>query len=324
MCGVLLAWTSSAIAENIQKRAAALLTRAADASSYEMGHQPSFRETVRFLVRGVEGEAEGQYTRDFADAKQQREEVVIGRFRELWVWRNGQIWNKKQGEFDAATIEKLRISLPPRRVIELLPLDKVNKIESQDINGVKAQCISFDRALPQKHIANTVCVEGERGVLLSWSRGGLATEYSEYAAFASKLLPGRIVVSENQMRLLDANIDFTAIKDFSADTFALPPGIKAEVAVQACTQVQGPKLKTQYPPSYPSGARARGVVGVVTVVAEIGKDGHVHNAHVAQPGDGELDAAAVDAVQRWVYEPGTCNGSPIAVHTSIAVNFNTH
>jgi TonB family protein len=209
-------------------------------------------------------------------------------------------------------------------VLELSPLDKVNNIESQDINGVKAQCISFERTLPQKHIANTVCIEQERGVLLSWTRGGLETEYSEYAPFASKLLPRRVVVSQNQMKLLDANITFAEVTDFSADTFVPPPDAKAEVTVQVCTQIQRPKLKIQYSPSYPSGARARGAVGVVTVVAEIGKDGHVHNAQVAQPGDNELDAAAIDAVQRWVYEPGTCNGSPVAVQTRIAVNFNTH
>ena len=322
--GVLLISACFAVADDMQKTAATLLTRAAEASSYEAGHQPSFRETVRFVVRGVEGDADGQYIRDFADPKTQREELVIGSFRELWVWRSGQTWNHKEGQFDSSAIARLRNTLPPRRVLELSPSDKVNKIESKDIDGIKADCISFERVLSQKQVANVACVEQERGVLLSWSRGEFATRYFGYAPFASRLLPRRVVVLKNQAKLLDASIDFIEMGDFSADTFVPPPDAKIEPTVQVCSRIEQPKLKNQYAPRYPSGARARGARGVVTVIAEIGKDGHVHNAYVAHRGDDELDAAALDAVQRWVYEPGTCNRSPVVVKTSIAVNFVTH
>lgn len=90
--------------------------------------------------------------------------------------------------------------------------------------------------------------------------------------------------------------------------------------VRVCSRTQMPKLKKQYAPNYPNGVRAH---RVVTVLAEIGKDGHIHDAHVAQRGDPEFDAAAIDAVQRWIYEPATCDGAPITVKTSISVNFDT-
>lgn len=196
------------------------------------------------------------------------------------------------------------------------------KIESQDIDRVKAQCISFERTIRQKPVTKVACIEQERGVLLTLSTDdGWETKYSDYASFASKFLPRRLVISHHQVKLLDATINFEEAKEFAADRFVPPPDAREEKVVQVCTRMQPPKLKTQHPPSYPSAARARGAHGIVTIVAEIGKDGHVYKAHVKQPGDKDLDDAAVDAAQRWLYEPGTCDGSPVAVMTNISVNF---
>lgn len=110
-CGALLVLVGYTLAHDKQKEAADLLTRAADTSSFEGGHQPSFRETVRFVVRAEERDAEGQYTWDYADPKTQREEMVIGGFRELWIRSNGQAWDSKQGEFDSSAITRVRTSL---------------------------------------------------------------------------------------------------------------------------------------------------------------------------------------------------------------------
>jgi TonB family protein len=93
--------------------------------------------------------------------------------------------------------------------------------------------------------------------------------------------------------------------------------------VHACSKTQPPKLKKQYDPKYPSGVIASKTHRVVTVLAEIGKDGRIHDPHVAQPGSPDFDAAALDAVRLWVYEPATCDGSPISVKTSIAIDFGT-
>lgn len=73
-------------------------------------------------------------------------------------------------------------------------------------------------------------------------------------------------------------------------------------------------------PVYPSEARKKGSVGMVSVDAIIDRQGAVKVVRVVK-GDRALANAVVDAVSQWRWEPYKLNGEPVEVETTITVNF---
>jgi bla regulator protein blaR1 len=74
------------------------------------------------------------------------------------------------------------------------------------------------------------------------------------------------------------------------------------------------------PPVYPQNARTARVQGTVELGVTIGPDGRVLNVQQIS-GPAMLVMAAMDAVAQWVYEPFKLNGNPVAVQTTVVVNF---
>lgn len=74
-------------------------------------------------------------------------------------------------------------------------------------------------------------------------------------------------------------------------------------------------------PPYPAIAKAAGVQGTVELQAIISSDGTIQNLRVVS-GSPMLQQAALDAVRNWRYRPYTLNGQPVAVETTIHVNFS--
>ena len=76
-------------------------------------------------------------------------------------------------------------------------------------------------------------------------------------------------------------------------------------------------LIKKVPPEYPSDIEAQ---GAVVLRATIGADGKVQHLSVIS-GPQPLQALAVSAVQQWEYKPFEQNGQPVAVDTTVVVNF---
>jgi protein TonB len=73
-------------------------------------------------------------------------------------------------------------------------------------------------------------------------------------------------------------------------------------------------------PVYPELARRAGVQGVVIIECTIDPKGRIANARVLR-GHPLLDAAALDAVQKWVYTPSLLRGVPVSVIMTVTVTF---
>ncbi len=84
--------------------------------------------------------------------------------------------------------------------------------------------------------------------------------------------------------------------------------------------VQEAKVLRRVAPVYPPLARQARISGVVKLEALIGKDGRVKKVSVLS-GPPPLRQAAVESVQRWVYQPTLLDGQPIEVLTNIDLNF---
>lgn len=75
-------------------------------------------------------------------------------------------------------------------------------------------------------------------------------------------------------------------------------------------------------PVYPEAARRARIQGVVVLECTIGKDGAVQNVKVLRGLPLGLTETAVEAVQKWRFQPSTLNGKPVEVLYILTVRFN--
>jgi TonB family protein len=85
-------------------------------------------------------------------------------------------------------------------------------------------------------------------------------------------------------------------------------------------KVMESRIIQKVPPEYPANAKTARVQGAVELSIVIGTDGKVQNAAILS-GPPLLTQAALDAVSQWVYQPFMLNGQPVAVNSTVTVNF---
>lgn len=105
---------------------------------------------------------------------------------------------------------------------------------------------------------------------------------------------------------------------------ATPPS--AGQAAPASSQDDGvtlPEVVVKVNPRYTQAAREAKVHGEVGLSVVVGADGAVGDVTVTSSLDTAygLDEAAVDAVKQWQFNPGTKNGTPVAVSVDIVMSF---
>jgi protein TonB len=99
-----------------------------------------------------------------------------------------------------------------------------------------------------------------------------------------------------------------------------PPKAAAPKRIRVGGQVESAKLIFQPKPEYPPLAKMARIQGTVRLEAVISKDGTIQDLRVVS-GHPLLVKAALEAVQRWRYQPTLLNGEPVEVVTEIDVNF---
>lgn len=94
----------------------------------------------------------------------------------------------------------------------------------------------------------------------------------------------------------------------------------------AATVGGGPVLLRRVHPKYTPEAMRAKIQGTVRIEAVVNTRGEVTNAKIVESLDSELglDAAALDAVSQWRYQPTTLNGRPVPVVVIIALEFRLH
>jgi TonB family protein len=116
---------------------------------------------------------------------------------------------------------------------------------------------------------------------------------------------------------MDIAVEFSLSNDLenlrqSPNTFVRPP---------RCVSLTGPTVISRVEPRYPDIARNERVTGDVALDAVVKKDGSLEIIRVARSLDYGLDAAAVEAISKWKFKPGMCDGFPRETSFTIEVNF---
>ena len=86
-------------------------------------------------------------------------------------------------------------------------------------------------------------------------------------------------------------------------------------------EVSAPRVLRKVDPEYTTEAHDAKLSGSVLLSVVIGTDGTAHDINVVKPLGMGLDEKAVEAVQKWHFEPGMKDGEPVQVRAQIEVNF---
>jgi TonB family protein len=82
-----------------------------------------------------------------------------------------------------------------------------------------------------------------------------------------------------------------------------------------------PVLIRKVEPEYTEEARAAKFQGTVTLTAVISAEGVPQDMRVVHSLGMGLDEKAIEAVKKWQFRPGTNDGNPVAMMSTIEVNF---
>lgn len=94
-------------------------------------------------------------------------------------------------------------------------------------------------------------------------------------------------------------------------------------ALQAQTSDETPpSLIYRSEPEYSAEATRARVQSTVMLSVVVGEDGKAHDIHVAQGAGFGLDEMAIEAMDKWRFNPGTREGHPAAVPANIEMNFS--
>lgn len=85
--------------------------------------------------------------------------------------------------------------------------------------------------------------------------------------------------------------------------------------------VLAPVSISRVDPQYTEPARKARVEGIVVIEAVIDRNGDVTDARILKPLPLGLGDAALEAVKRWKFKPGTLNGQPVPVYYNLTVTF---
>lgn len=99
-------------------------------------------------------------------------------------------------------------------------------------------------------------------------------------------------------------------------TKAAAPSKAADDAITRPVRISGPA------PVYPESAKNEKIQGNSVLRVTIGTDGKVRNPKViSSAGHPDLDQAAIDAVEQWLFKPATLNGENVEVEFTVTLRF---
>jgi TonB family protein len=314
----ILAGVNSSSAQNMALEANQILLKASDLETFKAGEQPKLRLETNFSFHYPNGqEVKGGYIRELDSEEVWRDDLQFGDLRYTRVRNEKQIWTRENFDFIPIPVQELWHSLHTT-TFRMAASDVVKQVHDRKINGAELRCVEFESVLGTAVQNGQICVQKDTGLVVQWWFGERITTYSDYADFAGRMRPRHIAVELVGKGIVVADVSYAAVTAFGAETFK--PLADGEIS-EVCFTSRDPIAKEAPLPAYPHAYRSNQYKGKVIVDLKIGSDGNVLNAAIVQTVHPDIDAAALEAVKKWKFEPGICNGKPVKATSSVMVNF---
>jgi TonB family protein len=134
----------------------------------------------------------------------------------------------------------------------------------------------------------------------------------------ARLLDSRLPRTTSRMALRFAAVLSIAVLGSLGLTYAQQ---EQEKSWKMGPGIAAPRVIMKVDPKYTDEARDAKIEGTVVLSLVVGSDGLAHDINVVSTPDAGLGVKAAEAVQQWKFQPGTKDGSIVAVKANIEVNF---
>lgn len=101
---------------------------------------------------------------------------------------------------------------------------------------------------------------------------------------------------------------------------AQPQAQAAEQVYSVGNGVSAPRVVKQVAPEHPS--RGFKITGTVSIGLVVTSSGEPNDVHVVRSLEKDVDQAAVEAVQKWRFEPAKKDGTPVAARVTVEIRFH--
>jgi len=254
----------------------------------------------------------GEYALLWNGPNQWREETSFPGFNAIRVGSPGTVAVKRSLDFVPLRVFQLDQTLAyAGGELNLRPDESIKKVRARKVNGIQARCVEITSKVNTREI----CVDASTGVLV---RDHPFVD-REFASLGAKFFPHFLSYIEGGRTVAEAEItELKATEPLPSSVFEVPAGAMSK---PDCLNPTPGRLITRVNPVYPESERRTHVQGTVSIYAVIGEDGGLHDLRIVSGVSPGLNKASLDAVQRWHYEPFTCQNTPVEVESVIQVNY---
>ncbi|MFI5166101.1 MAG: hypothetical protein ACHQQS_05745 [Thermoanaerobaculales bacterium] len=330
---------ASSLPDEAMQRGLALLSRATLVEGLRSADTPPFHLHAHVRVLGlVAGTRDGEYTLVFAAPDRWSVRLDFPGYSEaVGVWE-GRQWRKRNTldrpfQFD----EVLRL-FDLGSHLALAPEATFREVW-QRLEGAKTQLcvtVSPEREVWQRETYGTskltelavrkdssydLCFDGDTG-MLAQARYALPLPrftFEGAVALGSKTFPKTLRCWEGNELAIEATVAELAPAG-AAELPAVAPPAGAE-SWPACAEPALPTLIVKGEAPRTSSASARGQFATVVLLAEVGRDGLLHDLTPVQAHGSAPVAPLRSAVANWRYQPATCNGVPVPMRIYLSYSF---
>jgi TonB family protein len=117
-------------------------------------------------------------------------------------------------------------------------------------------------------------------------------------------------------------IELSFTKAAATKAPARGPTLDSASVVKPGPGVTLPRIEHEVKAVYPDDAREAGVTGTVQLECVVLEDGTVGDIRISKSLGPSLDAEATRALRQWRFKPGTRDGHPVAIQTTVEMSFD--
>ena len=298
-----------------EEQARPLLKAAEERSLFHADKSAPFGVVFKFNLRIPK--ASGGYSWLVTPDGDWRKETQFLNYTDLEINRGTTLWTKRSTAFrplSAGWVEGAFNNFEYLNRAE----DKITRYFTTSDHHVELRCMDVLR----NETAQTLCFDPDdnlRRVVLKKPR--LTYEYSDYRPAGKKFAPYKMIArSEEDGFAFEGTLDRLLLEPkFDASLLAPPSGASTRIG---CLRPTLPNPKTEnLAPNYPPDARAQRQQGSVTAYILIASDGSVQNPAIIQTGGQYLDAAVLETIRKWRFDPAMCGRAPVDFETEVNVQF---
>ena len=265
------------------------------------------------------GTLDGSYRLLQVDENNYFSEFRVGSYQHVDIKKDGKDYLFDNAPFPPLASDYFFWIIPPHTVI-IGPEDAVRSIKNEQVNGEQAVCVDFDTIEGKRKSNEEACFSKAHDWLLRTTMREHEYHWSKYVPFRGKNWPTHADAYEHGAKVLEADFEFSDVPQLTSAQIVVPAFVKEQ---PQCGTRTPPKQMSAPDPQYPAGVHIRQVLHVI-VKAKVGDNGDVTAAQVQQSVGDPFDKAAIDAVKKWRFAPGLCDGAPIETTTEVEVDFATN